>query len=108
VGGIGFQAAANPNRQLKTVWPQACQYLSGGRSATVESADRGRDAARRRNMKPGKTDKAEGKLHEVKGKLKEALGSVSNDAALESEGKDENLSGKIQKKIGQIKEVFDK
>jgi uncharacterized protein YjbJ (UPF0337 family) len=59
-------------------------------------------------MKSGKTDQAEGNLHEVKGKLKEALGNVSNDPALETEGKDENMSGKIQKKIGQIKEVFEK
>jgi uncharacterized protein YjbJ (UPF0337 family) len=57
-------------------------------------------------MTSSKTDQAEGKLHEVKGELKEALGSVSNDPALENEGKDENTSGTIQKKIGQIKQVF--
>lgn len=59
-------------------------------------------------MTSSKTDKAEGKLHEVKGELKEALGNVSNDPALETEGQDENTSGKIQKKIGQIKAVFEK
>jgi len=44
----------------------------------------------------------------VKGKLKEKVGQVINDPDLEAEGKSENLAGKVQKKIGQIKDVFKK
>ena len=44
----------------------------------------------------------------MKGKLKEKVGQVINDPDLEAEGKSENLAGKVQKKIGQIKDVFKK
>jgi uncharacterized protein YjbJ (UPF0337 family) len=54
------------------------------------------------------TDKIEGAIHEAKGKIKETAGQITNNPALEEEGKDENLSGKIQSKIGEIKTVFDK
>jgi uncharacterized protein YjbJ (UPF0337 family) len=59
-------------------------------------------------MTSGTTDKIEGKLHEAKGKLKETVGHVTNNPALEAEGQDEHTSGKIQKKVGQIKEVLEK
>ncbi|MEO7648877.1 MAG: CsbD family protein [Bryobacteraceae bacterium] len=59
-------------------------------------------------MNNSTTDKIEGNLHEAKGKVKETVGQVINDSDLEAEGKAENLAGKVQKKVGQIKEVFDK
>jgi uncharacterized protein YjbJ (UPF0337 family) len=59
-------------------------------------------------MKSSTTDKVEGAMHEAKGKIKEKVGQVTSDPNLEAEGQDENLSGKIQKKIGDIKKVFDK
>lgn len=59
-------------------------------------------------MTSSTTDKIEGTLHEAKGKLKETVGRVTNNPATEAEGQDENASGKIQKKVGQIKEVFEK
>ena len=58
-------------------------------------------------MKPSTKDKLEGTLHEVKGKVKEKAGQVINDPDLQSEGQSENLAGKVQKKIGQIKDVFE-
>jgi uncharacterized protein YjbJ (UPF0337 family) len=57
-------------------------------------------------MTSSTTHQIEGKLHEAKGKVKETVGQVTNNPALEAEGRDENMSGKIQKKIRQIKEVF--
>jgi uncharacterized protein YjbJ (UPF0337 family) len=63
---------------------------------------------RREQMKPSTKDRIEGTFHEVKGKVKERVGEVVNNPDLESEGKTENLSGKVQKKVGQIKEVFEK
>jgi uncharacterized protein YjbJ (UPF0337 family) len=46
-------------------------------------------------MKSSTRDEAEGKLHKV-------------NRDLEAEGKDENLDGKVQEKIGQIKKVVGK
>jgi uncharacterized protein YjbJ (UPF0337 family) len=59
-------------------------------------------------MKSSTTDKVEGAVHEAKGKVKEKVGQMTNNPNLEAEGQDENLSGKIQKKVGDIKKVFDK
>jgi uncharacterized protein YjbJ (UPF0337 family) len=63
---------------------------------------------RRKQMKNSTTDKLEGAVHEAKGKIKETVGRLGNDPDLEAEGQDENLTGKIQKKVGQVKEVFEK
>jgi uncharacterized protein YjbJ (UPF0337 family) len=43
----------------------------------------------------------------VKGKVKQKAGEAINSPDLESEGKSENLAGKIQKKVGQIKKVLE-
>jgi uncharacterized protein YjbJ (UPF0337 family) len=59
-------------------------------------------------MKQSTQDQITGKLHELKGDVKEKVGQVTNDPDLTAEGQNENLSGKIQKKIGQIKQVFEK
>jgi uncharacterized protein YjbJ (UPF0337 family) len=59
-------------------------------------------------MKPSTKDEIKGKLHEATGKLKEKAGQVTNNPVLEAEGQDEQLAGTIQKKVGQIKKVFEK
>ncbi|HYW41484.1 MAG TPA: CsbD family protein [Bryobacteraceae bacterium] len=59
-------------------------------------------------MSSSTKDRIEGKFHEVKGKVKQKAGRAINSPDLESEGKSENLAGKIQKKVGQIEEVFEK
>jgi uncharacterized protein YjbJ (UPF0337 family) len=59
-------------------------------------------------MKSSTTDKVEGAVHEVKGKVKEAVGQLTNNPALEAEGQDENLAGKVQKKVGEVKKVFER
>ena len=61
-----------------------------------------------KHMTTSTTDKVKGKVHEVKGKAKEAVGRVTNDPDLEAEGQGEKMAGKIQKRVGQIKEVFEK
>ena len=53
-------------------------------------------------------DKIQGSVHEAKGALKEKVGRATNDPDMEAEGSGENLSGKVQKKIGDIKKVFEK
>ena len=63
---------------------------------------------RRNIMKSGTKDQAEGAFHKVKGKLKEIVGKLGMNSRLEAEGKDENIGGKVQEKIGQVKKVFGK
>ena len=59
-------------------------------------------------MTPGTKDQLTGKLHEVKGKVKEKLGQAAGNPDAEADGQSENLAGKVQKKIGQIENVFEK
>jgi uncharacterized protein YjbJ (UPF0337 family) len=57
-------------------------------------------------MRPSTNDKAKGKFHEVKGAVKEKLGRAANNPRMQAEGKTEKLGGKVQKKIGQVEELF--
>jgi uncharacterized protein YjbJ (UPF0337 family) len=45
-----------------------------------------------------------GSWNEVKGKLKQKYGSLTDDDLSFSEGKDEELLGRLQKKLGRTKE----
>jgi len=49
----------------------------------------------------GTHDQVEGKVHEVKGTIKEKIGHATNNPRLEDEGP-------AEKKVGDIKKVFDK
>ena len=40
--------------------------------------------------------------------VEEKAGQLTNDPALEAEGQDEKVGGKIQKKIGQVEKVLEK
>jgi len=59
-------------------------------------------------MKSSTQDKVEGTFHQVKGKIKEVAGELSDNPKLEAEGIAENVAGKVQEKIGQIKKVWEK
>jgi uncharacterized protein YjbJ (UPF0337 family) len=59
-------------------------------------------------MNPSTNDQVAGTLHEVKGKVKQVIGQAIGNPDLESEGNVENLAGKVQQKVGQIKKVFEK
>ena len=59
-------------------------------------------------MKSSKRDKAEGMWHKVKGKIKEIAGKTSGDPDLEADGKAENVDGKVQEKVSEIKAVVGK
>ncbi|MCW5199213.1 CsbD family protein [Desulfobulbus sp. F1] len=58
------------------------------------------------NEHSGTKDRAEGQFHQVNGKIKEVVGNMFDNQYLETEGKKENLSGKVQDKVGQVKKVF--
>ena len=59
-------------------------------------------------MKSSIRDMAKGTFHEIKGKTKELAGKLGDNPKLEAEGIAEKNAGKVQKKIGQIKDVFEK
>jgi uncharacterized protein YjbJ (UPF0337 family) len=59
-------------------------------------------------MKDSTKDKVEGAVHDAKGTVKEKIGNAINNPDLEVEGADEKVAGKIQKKTGDIKKVFEK
>jgi uncharacterized protein YjbJ (UPF0337 family) len=45
-----------------------------------------------------------GNWNEIKGKLKQKYGQLTDDDLTFSEGKDEELLGRLQKRLGQTKE----
>ena len=59
-------------------------------------------------MKTSTQDNAEGKWHKVKGKIKQVAGKAVGNRDLEAEGKAENVDGKVQEKIAEIKAVVGK
>jgi len=75
----------------------------------VLAAHRSNDGKTRRNtMKHSSKDQAEGKFHKAKGKIKETAGKLLDDPDLETEGKVEKITGKLQEKIGQVEKVVGK
>jgi len=59
-------------------------------------------------MKSSTKDQAKGTFHELKGKAKEIAGKVTDNPKLEAEGTGEKIVGKIQGKIGQVKNILGK
>jgi len=59
-------------------------------------------------MKPSTHDETAGKFHEAKGDVKEKLGRATKNPNLEDEGTAEKVSGKVQKKVGQVEKVLEK
>ena len=53
-------------------------------------------------------DEVKGAAHELKGKVKQKVAQITNNPRLHDEGEDEELSGTVQKKVGQVKKVFGK
>ena len=51
-------------------------------------------------------DRVEGSLEQAKGKIKEVAGKVTGDSKLESEGKGDQVAGKIQNTVGGIKDTL--
>jgi uncharacterized protein YjbJ (UPF0337 family) len=51
-------------------------------------------------------DRVEGAATNLKGKIKEAAGTVSGDAKLKSEGKADQVAGKVQNAIGGAKDAI--
>ena len=65
-------------------------------------------ASRIKCMKSSTTDKVKGRIHEAKGKLKEEAGKAIGNPDLRDRGTAENVAGKVQNKVGDVKRVFGK
>jgi len=59
-------------------------------------------------MKSSTRDQVEGTFHELKGKVKVAAGKLSDNPKLKASGTMEQIGGKVQGKIGQVKKVLGK
>jgi len=57
-------------------------------------------------MKTSTHDKITGSVKDLKGKVKEVTGEATNNPRLREEGRDQQVEGKVQKKVGQIEQVF--
>ena len=58
-------------------------------------------------MKSSTKDKIKGGFEEVKGKVKEKAGKATGNPDLRDRGMAEKTGGKIQRKIGDVKKVFE-
>lgn len=59
-------------------------------------------------MKSSTQDKVKGTAKDIKGKVKETAGRAVGNPDLEAEGAGDRAAGKTQKKIGDVKKVFNK
>ncbi|MFZ0844721.1 MAG: CsbD family protein [Pseudolabrys sp.] len=50
-------------------------------------------------------DRIEGSLEQAKGKAKEVTGKVTGDSKLETEGKGQQVAGKVQNAVGGFKDA---
>jgi uncharacterized protein YjbJ (UPF0337 family) len=51
-------------------------------------------------------DRVEGAATNAKGKVKEAVGKVTGDAKLKSEGRADQIAGKVQNAVGGAKDAI--
>jgi uncharacterized protein YjbJ (UPF0337 family) len=58
------------------------------------------------SMKSSTKDRVKGRINEAKGKVKEEVGKTARDPNLRDRGIAEKVSGKVQRKIGEVKKVF--
>jgi uncharacterized protein YjbJ (UPF0337 family) len=57
-------------------------------------------------MKSSTQDHMEGTAKSIAGNVKQATGKVLGNPRLQTEGKADQVEGRIQKKIGDVKKVF--
>jgi uncharacterized protein YjbJ (UPF0337 family) len=57
-------------------------------------------------MNESTKDQAAGKAHEVKGAIKKEVGKAINRPDIANEGADEQVAGKVRRKVGEVEKVF--
>ena len=63
---------------------------------------------RRSKVRESTKDQVKGSARELKGKMKQGVGRATRRPDIETEGTIDRTGGKVQKKVGQIKRVFEK
>jgi len=58
-------------------------------------------------MRSSTKDKIKGGFREAKGNLKEKAGNATGDPNLRDRGTAEKAGGKVQRKVGDVKKVFE-
>jgi uncharacterized protein YjbJ (UPF0337 family) len=58
-------------------------------------------------MKSSTRDKIKGAFEQAKGKMKEETGKATRNPDLRDRGTAEKIGGKVQRKIGDVKKVFE-
>lgn len=58
-------------------------------------------------MKSSTRDKIKGAFKEAKGKMKEETGKATRNPDLQDRGTAEKMGGKVQRKVGDVKKVFE-
>jgi uncharacterized protein YjbJ (UPF0337 family) len=58
-------------------------------------------------MKDSTENQIKGKGREMKGRIKAGVGEMTGNADMESRGRAEKTAGKLQKKAGDIQQVFE-
>ena len=53
-------------------------------------------------------DKIKGEATKLKGDVKEGIGNLIGNEKLQAEGKADQAAGTVEKKVGDVKKVFDK
>lgn len=46
-------------------------------------------------------------MREIKGRVKEGFGEMTNNPDVEGRGKGEKIAGKVQRKAGDVQQVFE-
>ena len=82
-------------------------FVFAGHPSRTKSAQRSR-GPRILFMKSSTKDKIKGTLLEAKGKVKEESGKAVGNPNLRDRGTSEKVAGKVQKKVGDVKKVFNK
>ena len=59
-------------------------------------------------MKKGTKDRAKGSVRELEGKIKTKIGGVTKNRRLQAEGIGDQIAGKLQKKLGEAEQAFEK
>ncbi len=59
-------------------------------------------------MEESTKDKIQGKINNLTGQAKEKVGEATDNKDLHEEGQEEQVKGKVQSKVGDIKKVFEK
>jgi uncharacterized protein YjbJ (UPF0337 family) len=58
-------------------------------------------------MKNSTINQAKGKMHQAKGKVKQEFGRMTDNPEIQGSGAAEKTGGKIQKKAGDVEQVFE-